>query len=942
MSLREYTAADQGPPPPDPKLPADFPHLPDDLVKRYPDIDDYHDQLDQFWRRVRRSVIDDTVASNNIATQTTAATTTASARADTLAARIDEEKQARVDGDTALASTISSIIASAGVGNDVFVQGTVPVAHSLNDIWYDTSNGFAVHIWDGTAWADATDARLPSAVAAITTETAARVTADTALATSVTTLAALVNTDNTSLLAAITTEATTRTTTDTALANSITTVAANLTTETNNRTTADTTLQTNITTISAAVTTEATARATADTAIAASVATVSASLTTESNNRLTGDNTLQTNVNTVSAAVTTEATARATADTALSSQVNTISATLNSVADVYSLVLTNTTIPAFGSVQKNAGASAYDAQAYSNESYVNGAYLEFKAAQTNKSLYVGLNTDPATDAGFASIDYAWQADATANSYVSESGTPKAGPFAYSASTVFSVVYDGISVRYFMDGILKYTSAAAGNIRLYLDSSIKDVNAQFNSLRFGPSNPATFNSAALINTESTARAAADSALATQINTVSVTLTNVADVYTLVCGGTVQDLGGGTIKKVGGASAFDSGAYTVDGYTGGAYCSFTAGQTGLDMAAGLNTDPATDNDYASIDYSWVCNNADVAYIFESGVNISSFGAFTTSTVFSITYDGSFVRYYMDGALKRQTVAAPALKFYFDSSILAPGAIMNDIRFGPADPSMFNSATQFNQLSASITTEAVARAAADGSIEAMWGVEVDVNGHISGRINLDGTNASSTFLIAVDKFQVVNANGTVTAFDIRTGGAIVMGADVQSDNFVAGATGWRIERLTGDAEFHNATIRGTLNADDIAAGTINVSRLPAGTVNVTGSSGGSQTLLISGTTATTISLSVTTAAIINIQAFGSFTNNGGTNSTFAVLLYMDGSPISGANWNSNGNINSGASQSFSIFATPTIAAGAHVFKFYITGFPESVTIAGTITIQ
>jgi hypothetical protein len=58
-----------------------------------------------------------------------------------------------------------------------------------------------------------------------------------------------------------------------------------------------------------------------------------------------------------------------------------------------------------------------------------------------------------------------------------------------------------------------------------------------------------------------------------------------------------------------------------------------------------------------------------------------------------------------------------------------------------------------------------------------------------------------------------------------------NIQSDNFVTGSSGWRIERNTGSAEFQDATIRGTLNASDITAGTMSVSYLAAGTLSVSG---------------------------------------------------------------------------------------------------------------
>jgi hypothetical protein len=121
-----------------------------------------------------------------------------------------------------------------------------------------------------------------------------------------------------------------------------------------------------------------------------------------------------------------------------------------------------------------------------------------------------------------------------------------------------------------------------------------------------------------------------------------------------------------------------------------------------------------------------------------------------------------------------------------------------------------TAIGVVSTSVTTEQSARIAADGAIHARWGVAIDVNNRIVGRINLDGTNQSSEFKVSVDKFVVENANGTIVAMDIRTGGKIVFGADIQSDNYSAGSAGWRLTR-NGDFEGNTGTFRGILNIFD-----------------------------------------------------------------------------------------------------------------------------------
>ena len=100
--------------------------------------------------------------------------------------------------------------------------------------------------------------------ASITSEATTRSTADTALASLVTTLAATVTTGDSTNAASITSEATARADADSAEATARELVAASVVTETEARVAADGTLATDITTVASSVTTEATARAAAD------------------------------------------------------------------------------------------------------------------------------------------------------------------------------------------------------------------------------------------------------------------------------------------------------------------------------------------------------------------------------------------------------------------------------------------------------------------------------------------------------------------------------------------------------------------------------------------------------------------------------------------------------------------------------------------------------
>jgi len=137
----------------------------------------------------------------------------------------------------------------------------------------------------------------------------------------------------------------------------------------------------------------------------------------------------------------------------------------------------------------------------------------------------------------------------------------------------------------------------------------------------------------------------------------------------------------IKKEGGVADWDSQAYSEQGYVHGVTVTFRAGQTNMAAMMGLNEDPATDASYASIDYCWFVRADGNVQIYESGAVVGGYGAYTTSTVFLIIYDGVKIKYYLDGVLKREVARAVGNALYLDSSFNAPGATLKMIAFGPS---------------------------------------------------------------------------------------------------------------------------------------------------------------------------------------------------------------------------------------------------------------------
>lgn len=230
-----------------------------------------------------------------------------------IATLIQDETNARISGDTALANTLSLIGAKSGDNlsfildlSKVKVSPTESLATRLNTLGAADSNALAL----------------------IQSEQTARINADSALTTSINSLGTRMGNAE----AAIVAEQNTRAAADTAEATARTALAARVTTA-----------EGNITANSAAITNEATARANADSAFASQLSLLGAQNaggtawildlnkvrvdgTTSLGTRLTG---IDTQIANNAASIVSEQTARASADSALSSQITTLTTTVN-------------------------------------------------------------------------------------------------------------------------------------------------------------------------------------------------------------------------------------------------------------------------------------------------------------------------------------------------------------------------------------------------------------------------------------------------------------------------------------------------------------------------------------------------------------------------------------------------------------------------------------
>lgn len=108
-----------------------------------------------------------------------------------------------------------------------------------------------------------------------------------------------------------------------------------------------------------------------------------------------------------------------------------------------------------------------------------------------------------------------------------------------------------------------------------------------------------------------------------------------------------------------NAWNSSIYTQNfGQNGNVAIQSQPSQTNTYIMFGLTRTPGAS--YTAIEYALYWSADGLIYIYESGTNIGSFGTYTTAYKGTITYDGSYIRYYAspDGKRPLRTVAVSNL--------------------------------------------------------------------------------------------------------------------------------------------------------------------------------------------------------------------------------------------------------------------------------------------
>ncbi|WP_254789451.1 fibronectin type III domain-containing protein [Vibrio parahaemolyticus] len=128
--------------------------------------------------------------------------------------------------------------------------------------------------------------------------------------------------------------------------------------------------------------------------------------------------------------------------------------------------------------RKKSGVSQWDGWASSKQTFTGGCSLTFTAGTTNAAAMCGITTPNMGGAGYNDIDFCFYIRSNGTLAIYENGTRIADYGNYTVGTILTIRYDGVRVRYFVNGVLKREVGTSANLGFVADMSIYDVSTGF--------------------------------------------------------------------------------------------------------------------------------------------------------------------------------------------------------------------------------------------------------------------------------------------------------------------------------------------------------------------------------------------------------------------------------------------------------------------------------
>ena len=355
----------------------------------------------------------------------------------------------------------------------------------------------------------------------------------------------------------------------------------------------------------------------------------------------------------------------------------------------FNWVLNNAILLSQTSISSTPGfTTPFNTSAYSDTAYTNGAYITYTSSLASSvGTVVGLSSNPTNATNYPAnigfnVDYGFFCGTSGTITIYEFGnsiltlTGKT----YTTSTRFLIEYDNNYIQYYVDGVLVRTVPVTTGLAFYALVALSDDISQVNNISFGPMTSLggqvfwSIPQLSLISPPVT----------NPINTAIVNSTTVLSkqIY-------------GTVTR------WDSVVYYRVSYTAGCYLSFIPSQVNY-FLVGFNLGPATlypmpsstlppnTTTLGTIAYGfYLLSDGSIQTIdnFTNLTNLLPAGSYTTSTVFTLTYDNVNVNYTVIDPLTQTTLAtyqvarAMGAPFYAVASFYNVNTSINSLVFIPA---------------------------------------------------------------------------------------------------------------------------------------------------------------------------------------------------------------------------------------------------------------------
>ncbi|EKJ5334777.1 fibronectin type III domain-containing protein [Vibrio vulnificus] len=128
--------------------------------------------------------------------------------------------------------------------------------------------------------------------------------------------------------------------------------------------------------------------------------------------------------------------------------------------------------------RKKSNNNVWDGWASSKQTFTGGCSVTFTAGTTNVGAMCGITTPNMGGASYTDIDFCFYLRGSGVLGIYENGTSRGDFGNYAVGTILTIRYDGLKVRYYVNGVLKREVGTSAGLGFVADMSIYNVSTAF--------------------------------------------------------------------------------------------------------------------------------------------------------------------------------------------------------------------------------------------------------------------------------------------------------------------------------------------------------------------------------------------------------------------------------------------------------------------------------